>query len=89
MKLPKSWKNLWRLYGLTEEKYRELLERQGFACKICLVPNNKQLLHVDHDHKTKLIRGLLCRQCNTMIGLAHENTTIMLRGIQYLKRRLK
>lgn len=80
-----------RLYGLTFEAYDALRESHNFACAVCgreewECPHGK--LHVDHDHKTGMIRGLLCSQCNTILGLASENPTVLHGLIKYLDRRI-
>lgn len=72
---------LWN-YGITLEEYEQLMKKQDNKCAIC--GEEKQLV-VDHDHKTKKIRGLLCNQCNTGIGLLKDNTNILQKSINYLK----
>lgn len=62
-----------RLYGLSYEDYLQLLERQAGVCAICKRPPTKvtrldRRLHVDHDHETGRVRGLLCRACNAALG---------------------
>jgi hypothetical protein len=80
-----------RQYGLTPEDYDKLLEFQNHRCKICNGTETNRsrrgfrALSVDHDHKTGKIRGLLCDNCNHMLGQAGDNPTILLRAIQYLK----
>ena len=64
--------NLWHNYKITTEQYDALLLEQGGVCAICeAVPSNKPgpagrsgYLHVDHDHSTGVVRGLLCNTCN-------------------------
>lgn len=58
--------NLKFRYGLSLADYDALLIRQGGGCAICGTPSD---LHVDHDHATGRVRGLLCRGCN--IGVGH------------------
>ena len=54
---------------MTLEDYEALLERQGHACAICERPYDYlRPLHVDHDHGTSHVRGLLCAGCNTGLG---------------------
>lgn len=59
-------------YGITIEEYDEMLSNQNGGCAICgkttAYNNGTKRLHIDHDHKTNLIRGLLCSQCNTTLG---------------------
>lgn len=57
-----------RKYGLTVEQYRVLHDSQGGCCRIC-ESSLSQGVHIDHDHATRLVRGLLCPKCN--IGLGH------------------
>jgi hypothetical protein len=59
-------KRLQRTYGITLAQYDDMLDAQGGRCAICPRPAESMptRLHVDHDHKTGLIRGLLCWWCN-------------------------
>jgi hypothetical protein len=72
-----------RLYGITLEQYEEMRISQNSLCAIC--DREEELLFVDHDHSTGKVRGLLCRDCNAMLGLAMDNTRILDRAITYLK----
>lgn len=57
-----------RRFGLTPPDYARILLSQNGACAICRrVPTN-HALHVDHDHRTNEIRGLLCHRCNRGLG---------------------
>jgi len=60
--------NLKRLYGITVEQYDKLSEKQSGGCFICGHKMETQRLHVDHDHKTGKVRGLLCYLCNVKVG---------------------
>ena len=55
------------VYGITLEDYNKMFEAQEGKCAICQRHQNKltRSLCVDHDHKTKQIRALLCITCNT------------------------
>lgn len=53
-----------RVDGFTAEAYDAMLEAQGGGCAICGNPPKSRRLHVDHDHKTGAVRGLLCHRCN-------------------------
>lgn len=57
-----------RRYNLTPEEYEAILEYQGGVCAICDHPPKSKNLAVDHDHKTGLVRGLLCYMCNYTLG---------------------
>lgn len=79
---------LWglRKYGLTPESFEALFKRQNGGCGICGEVNLDGVrLHVDHDHATGKIRGLLCVGCNHMIGLAKDKIEILHRAADYLE----
>ena len=88
--------NLKRKYGITGDKYDEMMKQQGGMCAICSEPeifehmgNGKiKALSVDHNHFTKTVRELLCWSCNTMIGNSRENPEILRRGADYLEKHL-
>lgn len=86
-------RNLLRNYGITLDQYDEMFEKQEGVCKICKKPETSTIkgavkrLAVDHCHSTGRIRGLLCNNCNTAIGLFKENKNFMLNAIQYLEER--
>src|SRR4051812_49160840 len=58
-----------RAYGITLNEYEELLKNQSGLCAVCRRDQKSfsKRLSVDHCHKTKKIRGLLCGSCNTAI----------------------
>ncbi|MGH9223421.1 MAG: endonuclease VII domain-containing protein [Acidimicrobiales bacterium] len=61
--------SLQRQYGLTVDGYEAMLEQQDGGCGICgRAPSESYSLHVDHDHRTGRIRGLLCFVCNSSMG---------------------
>jgi hypothetical protein len=72
-----------REYGLTEEEYNNMVLSQNNVCVICNKPSSRTL-HIDHDHVTGKVRGLLCSNCNLGIGLLQEDLTILNRAIEYL-----
>lgn len=61
-------------YGLTVETFAALLRSQSGGCAACGGPPNGKgnTFHVDHDHSTGAIRGLLCHNCNAALGLLKE-----------------
>ena len=73
-------------YGITIEDYDRMLAEQGGKCAICprTNPVNGGRFHVDHDHNTGKIRGLLCSNCNTSIGLAQDNPEILISAAHYI-----
>lgn len=59
-------------------------------CKICKVPmsmtsRRKDSCHVDHNHKTGLIRGLLCSMCNVAIGSAKDSPIVLREMANYVE----
>lgn len=73
-------------YGITPEEYWEIYEFQGGRCYICQRANGKvKRLSVDHDHKTGIVRGLLCTMCNKYtLGWARDCIEFFKRAIAYL-----
>lgn len=71
-------------YDLTLEEYDALLKAQGGRCAICpLKP--KYNLHVDHCHKTGIVRGLLCKTCNKrLLPSARDSVDRLQSAINYL-----
>lgn len=69
-------------FNLTKEQYASLIDRQNGCCAIC---DSKVPLAVDHCHATGKIRGLLCRSCNTALGMLKENPYIFERAADYVK----
>lgn len=91
-----SRKNQLKEYGITIEQYNNLLVKQENKCAIC--KRDKSSFHkslcVDHDHLCcskknsscgKCIRGLLCQDCNILLGSAHDNKEILKEAITYLE----
>ena len=77
-----------RYHGVTIEIYDELLKKQNNGCAICgdKKSNNRQAnLAIDHCHKTGNIRGLLCYNCNMLIGFAKDKVELLEKTIKYLK----
>ncbi|MGE0844214.1 MAG: endonuclease VII domain-containing protein [Candidatus Nanopelagicales bacterium] len=76
-----------RRYGLTPETYEELRAAQEDRCAICRTdtPGGRgELWHVDHDHATGAVRGLLCHMCNVGIGNLRDDPAILRRAADYL-----
>ncbi len=74
-------------YGIDLDRYNLLLETQGGGCAICgdtTADSAGRNLHVDHCHTTERVRGLLCSSCNSILGRAKDNPTILERAAQYL-----
>lgn len=77
-------------YGITIEDYNLMLKKQDFKCAICFEGrSDKRMLDVDHNHKTGVVRGLLCRSCNLAIGQLKDSVEILKNAVLYLDRSLK
>lgn len=82
--------NLKAVYNMTLEDYNILVKQQNGLCAICgtVETTSNQFgprsLCVDHDHKTGKVRGLLCSQCNHLLGNAKDNIEILQKARVYL-----
>lgn len=77
------------LYGLTPERYVEMLEEQGGVCAICGTdewPGKDNRPHVDHDHSTGRVRGILCSHCNHGLGKFRDDPKRLRAAAEYLER---
>lgn len=75
--------NLKRRYNITEKTYQEIYNIQQGLCAICGKWFKK--LHVDHNHLTGKIRGLLCNKCNVGLGVI-EDSEYLQKAIEYLQK---
>ena len=81
-------------YGIGVVEYTALLESQGGVCAVCGKPETRvdhrtkkvSRLAVDHDHVTKAVRGLLCKNCNTAIGSFGDDPAMFRAALAYLER---
>lgn len=73
------------MYGISLEKYNEILLLQKNKCKICNKNfKNSTDANLDHCHNTLIIRGLLCSKCNKGLGLFDDNIDYLKEAINYL-----
>ncbi|WUO43898.1 endonuclease VII domain-containing protein [Streptomyces sp. NBC_00285] len=75
-------KRLERNYGMTEAERDEMVAVQRGLCAICLTA---PAVHVDHCHKTGRVRGVLCFNCNSGLGLLRDDPEAMYRAADYLE----
>lgn len=86
-----KFQNLKRKFNITKDEFNSLKEKQNNLCAVCkkqetAILNKKyKELAVDHCHKTKKIRGLLCSNCNTGLGKFKDNIELLITAINYLK----
>jgi hypothetical protein len=69
------WANRKYKYGYSKDMVFRSVEAQGNKCPICQcslleIPDNKW--HIDHDHKTGEVRGVLCFLCNHKLGVVEK-----------------
>lgn len=76
-------------YGMTDEQYAALLDKQGGGCAICRTTEwngRHPVPHVDHDHRTGEVRGILCHACNLGLGKFRDDPGLLAAAIAYLTR---
>lgn len=74
-----------KVYGLKPSHYGQMYLAQGGKCAICQrATGATRKLSVDHDHKTGLVRGLLCRPCNDLLGHIRDDVGAARRIVAYL-----
>ena len=77
-------------HGISLREYEAMLEKQNGVCAICGKPEMTEIrgkvinLAVDHCHKDKNIRGLLCISCNRGLGLFKDSIETLELAIKYL-----
>jgi hypothetical protein len=80
---------LFKAYNLTPGEFQDLLNSQDGACAICKRTSSGvegRNFHVDHDHVTGVVRGLLCQTCNVGIGALHDDVNLLRAALAYLER---
>lgn len=90
--------NKWRSdlkvkYGINEEQWWEIFDKQGGCCAICEERETSRhssgtvfRMSVDHCHTTGKIRGILCNNCNRAVGLLKDNAQLLRKAADYLER---
>lgn len=75
-------------YGLEADDYYKMINNQNNKCIICNRKGGKgkYSLHIDHDHKTRKVRGLLCWKCNSALGAFNDNITSLKNAIKYINK---
>ena len=77
-----------RFYGISLDDYKKMFDFQEGKCAICrkdFSQRNFKSLHVDHDHRTRTVRGLLCTKCNTILGMSGDDVLVLRSAIRYLE----
>lgn len=74
-------------YGLAAEQFSELLDKQSRNCAICGRKNTQRKeLCVDHCHASGRVRGLLCNNCNTGLGMFKDRPDLLIAAWNYLRK---
>lgn len=75
-------------YGISERDYRRMWQQQQGKCCICKAKFASESEGcVDHNHHTKHVRGILCRECNLALGLLKDKPKLMRAAAKYLEER--
>ena len=80
----------WKKHGISKEQYIEMMNEYNGKCHSC---NDRDAVSIDHDHNCcpgprscgKCIRGILCNQCNTALGLLQDNKDKIQGLLEYIK----
>lgn len=87
-RLHSQYKERAKKYGMSVGELSRLEHLANGKCQICSrVPSGRGAggkLHVDHSHTTGKVRGMLCSQCNTVLGLAGDNVAVLTTMVSYL-----
>ena len=79
--------HLKKSYNLSLISFNEIFKKQNYKCAICGTETNQaknKSFHVDHCHKEKKVRGILCNKCNTGIGFLNHDVNVLQNAINYL-----
>lgn len=78
---------LTRVYGISLAEYNALLESQGGKCGLCRIdePGGFGSWHVDHDHDSGAVRGLLCQRCNIGLGYFKDDPDVLRAAADYIE----
>lgn len=87
LEIKKDKPHLKNSYGITSEEYYNMLKAQNNKCLGCNVDQDDldYALHVDHCHINSKVRGLLCRKCNSVLGLVSDKVEVLSNLINYLR----
>lgn len=77
------WKRIKQQYGLSKEDWFVMYNATNGKCPIC---QREVKLVLDHNHETNQIRGLLCRNCNGILGMMNDDVGSFERAAEYLKK---
>lgn len=70
-------------YGLTPEQYKQMYDNQKGLCKISSC--GRPIKFVDHNHETNEVRALLCKGCNSALGMFRDRPDLMREAAEYIE----
>lgn len=78
-------------HNLTVEQYHDLILGQDGKCAVCECPfgDGGRSINIDHCHITNVVRGLLCKNCNTSLGKFKESPDLLRKAAEYLEKHNK
>ena len=79
-------------YGITLDDYNNLIKSQNYQCAICKTVDpgvGINRFHVDHNHSTGVVRGLLCSNCNRALGQFKDDISILESAAEYIRNNLE
>ena len=88
------YKHYYARYGLTIQEVQAMFEQQHGLCAACGLPERSyvrkrtgeiKMLHIDHDHKTGKVSGLLCQDCNMSLGHLQDSSERIQMLLDYAK----
>lgn len=92
----RMYEDIRKQYSLSRSSYDAMFDQQHGLCWICGFKLNKirgrlhereKSPHIDHDHKTGKVRGILCGLCNRGLGQFKDNPDLLIKAAEYLKER--
>ena len=72
-------------YNLTPLEFTKMFVHQDYACGICKEEITENAAHVDHNHKSGKVRGLLCGNCNRGLGCFKDSAKRLQQAFAYLE----
>ncbi len=82
-----SRRKWWKDAGINPDLAEAYFKSHNGLCDLCHEPAfNNRAMHMDHDHTTGKIRGMLHSQCNSLLGMARDSPRILILAIEYLNK---
>ena len=86
-KIHQKRRDLKSKYSLSLEQFNKMLVLQDNKCEVCNTTfKNEKSTHVDHCHTTGNVRGLLCANCNVLLGMSKDSIDVLKSAQGYLKK---